>query len=131
MFVAFCDQVDGNSTSSCLKPPTSAVRSCQSTVSNGSVPGLVNRRSIVNPPSRTPARVVREDFSVACCVGGIPGSPYGSLQPLTGCTGVGDIRGRVGRKNVPGTRPARRLAILAAEWRADQRITPQNRENRE
>jgi hypothetical protein len=36
MFVAFCDQVFGNSTSACSKLPTDAVRSSHSTVSNGS-----------------------------------------------------------------------------------------------
>src|SRR3954466_4486948 len=49
MFVAFCDHVLGNSTPSCLKPPTSAVRSSHSTVEKGSTPGLVKCRSICRP----------------------------------------------------------------------------------
>src|SRR3954447_21553825 len=49
MFVAFCDHVAGNSTPSCLKPPTSAVRISHSTVEEGSTPGLVKRRSTRRP----------------------------------------------------------------------------------
>ncbi len=44
MFVAFCDHVLGNSTSSCRNEPTAAVRISHSTVSNGCTPGRVNRR---------------------------------------------------------------------------------------
>src|SRR3954454_21729178 len=48
MLVAFCDQVLGNSTSSCRKEPTAAVRSSHSTASKGCTPGRVNRRRTVN-----------------------------------------------------------------------------------
>src|SRR3954464_12228430 len=47
MLVAFCDQVLGNSTSSCRKEPTAAVRSSHSTASKGWTPGRVNRRRTV------------------------------------------------------------------------------------
>src|SRR3954469_20954873 len=46
MLVAFWDQLFGNSTSSCRKEPTAAVRSSHSTVSNGWTPGLVKSRRI-------------------------------------------------------------------------------------
>ena len=47
MFVAFCDHVEGNSTPSCRKEPTAAVRVSHSTVSNGCTPAWVNRRRTV------------------------------------------------------------------------------------
>ena len=47
MFVAFCDHVDGNSTSSWRNEPTAAVRVSHSTVSNGCTPAWVNRRRTV------------------------------------------------------------------------------------
>ena len=49
MLVAFCDQVAGNSTSSCTKPPTAAVRDSHSTSSNGLTPGVENRRRMDSP----------------------------------------------------------------------------------
>ena len=50
MLVAFCDQVAGNSTSSCSKPPTAAVgRDSHSTSSNGLTPGVENRRRMDSP----------------------------------------------------------------------------------
>src|SRR3954464_11436686 len=44
MFVEFCDQAFGNSTFSCRKEPTAAVRSSHSTASNGCTPGRVKTR---------------------------------------------------------------------------------------
>ena len=49
MLVAFCDQLLGNSTCSCLKPPTAAVRDSHSTSSNGCVPAVVKRRGMESP----------------------------------------------------------------------------------
>src|SRR3954452_5475667 len=70
MFVAFCDQVVGNSTSSCSNLPTDAVRSSHSTVSNGSCPGVVNLRSILSPVAPVLAVTVRV-FSLALRVSGM------------------------------------------------------------
>ena len=59
MFVEFCDQVFGNSTSRCSKAtrspwPMRASRSSHSTVSKGCTPGVVNRRAMDNArPLRT------------------------------------------------------------------------------
>jgi hypothetical protein len=47
MFVAFCDHVAGNSTSSWRNEPTAAVRDSHSTMSNGCTPACVNRRRTV------------------------------------------------------------------------------------
>src|SRR3954451_19057124 len=61
MFVAFCDHDLGNSTFSCRKEPTAAVRSSHSTASNGCTPGRVNRRRTLR------ASGARCDFvSVVC-----------------------------------------------------------------
>jgi hypothetical protein len=49
MFVAFCDHEAGNSTSSCVKEPTEAVRFSHSTSSNGWTPAVVNRRWMESP----------------------------------------------------------------------------------
>src|SRR3954453_14113559 len=63
MFVEFCDHDFGNSTFSCRKEPTAAVRSSHSTASNGCTPGRVNRRRTLK------ASVGRCDFvSVVCGV---------------------------------------------------------------
>src|SRR4051794_16796260 len=64
MLVAFCDQVVGNSTFSCSKLPTDAVRSSHSTVANGSSPAVVNLRSICSPVAPALAVTLRV-FSVA------------------------------------------------------------------
>jgi hypothetical protein len=63
MFVAFCDQVFGNSTPSWWNVPTEALRSSQSTVSNGWTPGSVKTRRIRRA---SPATV---GVSVVCGVG--------------------------------------------------------------
>src|SRR3954451_5110286 len=70
MFVAFCDQVVGNSTFSCSNLPTEAVRSCHSTVSNGSWLGVVNLRSILSPVAPALAVTLRV-FSLALRVSGM------------------------------------------------------------
>src|SRR3954447_4392399 len=63
MFVEFCDHDFGNSTFSCRKEPTAAVRSSHSTASNGCTPGRVNRRRTLK------ASAGRCDFvSVVCGV---------------------------------------------------------------
>src|SRR3954452_1119443 len=73
MFVAFCDQVFGNSTSACSNLPTDALRSSHSTVSNGSCPGVVNLRSILSPVAPALAVTLRV-FSLALRVSGM-GAP--------------------------------------------------------
>src|SRR3954471_4959360 len=70
MFVAFCDQVVGNSTFSCSNLPTEAVRSSHSTVSNGCWPGVVNLRSILSPVAPVLAVTVR-GLSLALRVSGM------------------------------------------------------------
>src|SRR4051812_45123717 len=70
MLVAFCDQVVGNSTFSCSNLPTEAVRSCHSTVSNGSWLGVVNLRSILSPVAPALAVTLRV-FSLALRVSGM------------------------------------------------------------
>src|SRR4051812_46688809 len=70
MFVAFCDQVFGNSTSACSNLPTDAVRSSHSTVSNGSCPAVVNLRSILSPVAPALAVTLRV-FSLALRVSGM------------------------------------------------------------
>src|SRR3954468_9815669 len=70
MLVAFCDQVVGNSTFSCSNVPTEAVRSCHSTVSNGSWLGVVNLRSILSPVAPALAVTLR-GLSLALRVSGM------------------------------------------------------------
>src|SRR3954451_19082730 len=84
MLVAFWDQVVGNSTSSCSKLPTDAVRSSHSTVSNGSWPGVVNLRSILSPVAPVLAVTVR-GLSLALRVSGMraPRSVGLVSSPLT------------------------------------------------
>src|SRR3954453_19088121 len=65
MFVAFCDHVFGNSTSSWRKEPTEASRSSHSTVSKGWTPGLVKRRRMRR------ASPVAVGVSVVCVVSSI------------------------------------------------------------
>src|SRR3954470_10553278 len=97
MFVAFCDQVFGNSTSSCSKLPTDAVRSSHSTVSNGSCPAVVNLRSILSPVAPVLAVTVR-GLSVALRVSGMraPRSVGLLFSPPLTSGGKTDTGGGVG-----------------------------------
>src|SRR3954471_3552753 len=70
MFVAFCDHVAGNSTSSCSNTePIRASRRSHSTVSNGCTPGRVNRRRTVSasPVRDSVLRAVWGVWSIVSC----------------------------------------------------------------
>src|SRR3954467_11220796 len=85
MFVAFCDHDFGNSTFSCLKDPTAAVRVSHSTLSNGWIPGLVNRRRTLRA---SPAR--GSCVSVVCgVVCSIVKSPFRGATPAPAPVGGG------------------------------------------
>ncbi len=77
MFVAFCDHVDGNSTSSCRNEPTAAVRVSHSTVSNGCTPAWVKRRRTVRASPERGSLV-----SVVCGVCSIDPTPSAAPAAL-------------------------------------------------
>src|SRR3954468_8166336 len=100
MLVAFCDQVVGNSTSSCLKPPTSAVRSSHSTVEKGSAPGLVKRRSTVSPVAPTLEFAEVDEWALGLCGMVTPRSlgffPFPATPVAAGKTDIAWGVGRIG-----------------------------------
>src|SRR3954469_7186025 len=101
MLVAFCDQVVGNSTSSCLKPPTSAVRRSHSTVEKGSAPGLVKRRSTVSPVAPTLEFAEVDVWALGLCGMVTPRSlgffPFPATPVAAGKTDIAVGVGRIGR----------------------------------
>src|SRR2546423_15140926 len=99
MFVAFCDQVAGNSTPSCLKPPTSALRISHSTVEKGSTPASVKCRSIFSPltPDLAVSRTVLSVVLGLCGMTSPRQSGFSATTPSLGAGGRSDIGGGGGR----------------------------------
>src|SRR4051812_50199026 len=99
MFVAFCDHAAGNSTPSCLKPPTSALRISHSTVENGSTPASVKCRSIFSPvtPDLAVSRVAFLAVLGLCGMTSPRQSGFSAITPWSGAGGSSDTGGGGGR----------------------------------